>query len=262
MTDVCAMLLCGGLGTRLQPLTDRWPKCLMPINGRPLLEYWLNMLWQNEIHEVLVNAHHFHKIIERFLERPRFCQWVRSVYEPKLLGTAGTLRKNIDFFSDSTILLIHADNWCQFNLNEFLNFHNNCRPAGTVLTMMTFRTDTPSTCGIVELDSSGVVKHFHEKKSDPPGDLANGAVYLVEFEVLTWIADHPEIIDFSTQVLPHYLGRISTWENTNIHRDIGTLESLARAQHDPIPDLYWEEDDTWQREFNNNAVHNYLGVNR
>ena len=124
MTDVCAMLLCGGLGTRLQPLTNNWPKCLMPIRGRPLLEYWLNMLWQHEIKKVLVNVHHFRRNIDQFLERPRFRHWVRSVYEPKLLGTAGTLRENADFFSDSTILLAHADNWCQFDLNKFLYFHN------------------------------------------------------------------------------------------------------------------------------------------
>ena len=62
------------------------------------------------------------------------------------------------------------------NYFEFLNFHNNCRPASAALTMMTFRTDTPSTCGIVELDSSGFVLRFYEKIPNPPGDLANGAV--------------------------------------------------------------------------------------
>jgi mannose-1-phosphate guanylyltransferase len=96
--------------------------------------------------------------------------------------------------------------------------------------MMTFHTKTPSTCGIVEIDEDGVVIGFHEKVKSPPGNLANGAVYLLEPEVLRWICDRPEITDFSTQVLPHFIGRIATWHNEGTHIDIGSKESLRAAQ--------------------------------
>ena len=98
MREVRALLLAAGLGTRLRPLTDHWPKCLMPIGERPLLEYWLETLWQSGVREVLVNLHYLSTVVEEFLDRPRFQGWVHSVRETELLGTAGTLRANADFF--------------------------------------------------------------------------------------------------------------------------------------------------------------------
>ena len=83
--------------------------------------------------------------------------------------------------------------------------------------MMTFRTMTPTTCGIVELDARGVVTELYEKVSKPPDNLANGAVYLLDPESMSWIQTPAAVIDFSTAVLPHFLGRIATWENTGIH---------------------------------------------
>ena len=123
MRPVRALLLAAGLGTRLCPLTDYWPKCLMPIGDRPLLEYWLETLWHCGILEVRVNLHYMPKVVEEFLARPRFQGWVHSVREHELLGTAGTLQANIDYFRGCTVLLVHADNWCQCQFRDFLKFH-------------------------------------------------------------------------------------------------------------------------------------------
>jgi len=254
LSEVRSMLLAAGLGTRLRPLTDQWPKCLMPIGDRPLLEYWLETLWQSRIRRVLVNLHYLPEVVKEFLARPRFHGWVHYVTETNLLGTAGTLRANKEFFRGSIILLVHADNWCQTNFKSFLEFHLLHRPIKTVMTMMTFSTETPKTCGIVETDELGVVQAFHEKVQDPPGTLANAAVYLLEPEVLDWVEDHPEVKDFSTQVLPNYLGRIASWHNTQIHRDIGTIESLEQAQVDLKPEAVWRDADAWQQWFLNQHI--------
>ena len=223
MNEVRALLLAAGLGTRLNFLTKRWPKCLMPIGERPLLEYWLETLRSANINDVIVNLHHHSDIVQNFLNRPRFKDWVNSVYEKTLLGTAGTLRTNINFFKGSTTLLVHADNWCQCDFADFLNFHFKYRPKNCLITMMTFESPTPGTCGIVETNAEGVVLSFHEKSEDPPGNQANGAVYLLEPEVLNWIDEHTDISDFSTGVIPNFLGKIATWKNKGIHRDIGAL---------------------------------------
>ena len=90
MNEVRALLLAAGLGTRLSPLTDEWPKCLMPIGKRPLLEYWLETLHLANVNKVIVNLHHHSEIVQEFLNRPRFNGWVSSVYEETLPGTAGT----------------------------------------------------------------------------------------------------------------------------------------------------------------------------
>ena len=126
------------------------------------------------------------------------------------------------------------------------------------MTMMTFDTNIPHTCGIVETDAQGVVKAFHEKVADPPGDRANAAVYLLEPEVLRWLEQHPEVSDFSTQVLPNYLGRIASWHNAQIHRDIGTLETLHQAQMDPKPEAIWDKTDEWQRWFLDQPIHHQM----
>ena len=88
--EVRALLLSAGLGTRLKPLTDKWPKCLMPIGGRPLLEYWLQALCDLEINKVIVNTHHHSELVSAFLDRPHFAEWVTNIYEPELLGTASS----------------------------------------------------------------------------------------------------------------------------------------------------------------------------
>ena len=255
MKEIRALLLAAGLGTRLSPLTDRWPKCLMPIGNRPLLEYWPETLHSAKVNKVLVNLHHHAKLMEDFLSRPRFSDWVSSVYEPGLLGTAGTLRANRMFFQGQTTLLVHTDNWCQCDFEDFLNYHYERRPKHCSITMMTFESPTPETCGIVETGDDGIVVAIHEKVENPPGNRANAAVYLLEPEVLDWLCEHPRIRDFSTEVLPHFMGRIATWHNAGIHRDIGVLSMLLQAQFDQQPSAYWPQTDTWQRDFLSQSIH-------
>jgi mannose-1-phosphate guanylyltransferase len=230
----------------------------MPIGERPLLEYWLQTLWQSGVREVLVNLHYLPTVVEEFLARPRFQGWVHSVREPELLGTAGSLRANTDFFQGDTVLLVHADNWCQCQFGDFLNFHLEERPTSTSMTMMTFDSDNPQSCGIVETVGNGIVRAFHEKVAEPPGTRANAAVYLLEPEVLQWVIQHPEVSDFSNEVLPNYLGQIATWHNAQIHRDIGTIETLRQAQLDQKPDAVWGEIDAWQQWFLQQPIHQQL----
>ncbi len=258
MKDTKALLLAAGLGTRLKPLTNIWPKCLMPIRSRPLLEYWLGILKKSGVDDVLVNTHYFSKYVEEFLRQTHFSDWVSLVYERDLLGTAGTIRNNIDFCKDGTILLAHADNWTCCDFSDFLQYHHNKRPRDTVMTMMTFTCPNPSTCGIVELDCNGIVVEFHEKVENPPGKLANAAVYLIELEVVEWIIKHPKVTDFSTEVLPQFVGKIATWENHNIHRDIGTIEMLREAQTDECERPIWNENSLWQQNFLNNPIHRLI----
>ena len=253
-----ALLLAAGLGTRLRPLTNAWPKCLMPVHGRPLLEHWLCQLKKHGIGEVLINTHHHADIVIRFLDRDRFRSWVSCDYEPQLLGTAGTLRRHAGNYLEGSLLVAHADNWCQCDLPAFLESHQRKVPSGVVMSMMTFRTDSPSDCGIVTTDKRSTVTGFYEKVGNPPGNLANGAVYILEPEVLDWLLHHPECSDLSTQVIPEFLGRITAWENTGVHRDIGTLSSLLEAQIDKDPGSCWDSIDEWERQFQDNSIHQEL----
>jgi mannose-1-phosphate guanylyltransferase len=227
---VKALLLAAGPGTRLRPLTDRIPKCLVPIRGKPLLEYWLDALLLGGITEVLVNTHHLAGMVEAFCKASRWQDRVHLVYEPDLLGTGGTVLANRAFLGPEASLVAHADNLSRFSVPAFREAHAR-RPPAALMTMMTFDTDTPSTCGIVETDADGLVVRFHEKVSHPPGRRANAAVYILESEVLDLIGSLGKpVADLSTEVIPHLLGRIATFHNADYHRDIGTPESLRRAE--------------------------------
>jgi mannose-1-phosphate guanylyltransferase len=218
-----ALLLAAGLGTRLRPFTDNTPKCLMPIGGRPLLQIWLERLSVAEVGPFLVNTHYLAPLVHEFVASGPFAGRVELTNEESLLGTAGTLVANLDFFNGDDGLLIHADNYCEAGFKDFIRAHR-ARPEHCLMTMMTFRTDTPQTCGIVELDKHNVVQAFHEKSPNPPGDRANGAIYILSNELLRRFAgEYSGFTDFSTQVIPLLMGKIYAWHCKDIFVDIGSV---------------------------------------
>jgi mannose-1-phosphate guanylyltransferase len=224
-----ALLLAAGTGTRLRPLTNNSPKCLVQVHGRPLLDYWLDLAFAGGIERVLLNTHWLADQVRAHVAASPFRSHIDLVHEVDLLGTGGTILANRDWFGGNAFLVAHADNLTDFNVAGFISAHRN-RPDGCVMTMLSFRTDDPSSCGILELDREGRVTAFHEKVKDPPGNLANGAVYIFEPEVIDEIAALGKgTVDLSTEVIPNHLGRILSVETNGYHRDIGNHESLRRA---------------------------------
>ena len=203
---------------------------MVEINGRPLLDYWMELLWRGGIEEVLVNTHYFPGVVTSYIQTCQYPLRITTTFEERLLGTGGTLLGNRNFFRDEPAMLVHADNLSIFDVSAFIERFEQ-RRQGIEITMMTFNAPTPESCGIVELDDREIVRAFHEKVKNPPGNLANGAVYVTAPTVMNFLADlNKKTIDFSTEVLPHYLGSINTFHNDSYHRDIGTVESLLAAQ--------------------------------
>ena len=252
--------MAAGFGTRLKPLTDDWPKCLMPVYEYPLLGHWLNTLTNNGIDNIFVNTHFMADKVRDFIVSSKFSRVVKVVYEARLLGTAGSLRENAGAMHGDSVMLIHADNWCQCDIKSFIDFHRNSRPIHCPITMMTFNTHSPHSCGIVEVNDNNIVIAFHEKIPNPPGNIANAAVYIIEPEVIEFIVSDTQITDFSTEVLPKYLGRIAVWRNNGVHRDIGSPDELFAAQKDPLTLeneilLTNVEDSEWMRIFKKLPIH-------
>ena len=145
-----AFLLAGGLGTRLRPLTDRTPKCIVEVGGRPMLDIWLDALAEAGVDEVLVNTHHLAELVEAHVAARTAYPVVRLSHEPELLGSAGTLRANRDFVAGEDLFLaLYADNLTDFDLRVLVEAH---RAGGRVATLTVFRAPRPSECGIVEVD--------------------------------------------------------------------------------------------------------------
>lgn len=225
-----ALLLAAGFGTRLRPITDHVPKCLVTVRGKPLLEYWLDLLLPNGIDRVLLNTHYLPEKVLEFVAASPWESRISTAHEDVLLGTGGTVLANRAFFGNAPFLVAHADNLTRFDVRAFMARHRN-RPSGAEITMMTFDTDDPRSCGIVEEDGDGMVTAFHEKVEMPPGNHANAAVYIFEPGVIDFLEGlGRSVIDLSTEVIPQYIGRICTFHNNGYHRDIGTVESLRRAE--------------------------------
>jgi len=223
------LLLAAGIGSRLRPLTDQTPKCLMPIDGEPLLGIWLRNVYAIGIRSILINTHHLAEQVKTFVTNGPYADFVRLAHEPELLDTAGTLLNHWNEFAGDELLLVHADNYCLADLGAFVAAHRK-RPRGCLLSMLTFNTDQPSACGIVELDCEGVVTGFHEKITNPPGNLANAAIYCLSPEFLLDLKQHhPQAKSFSNDVLPSYVGRIFAHTPDSTVIDIGTPENYQRA---------------------------------
>ena len=175
-----AIILAAGLGTRLRPITSTTPKCLVPINGVPLLELWLRDCERAGVEAVLVNTHYLAERVEEFVAARRGVP-VTLAYEPVLLGSAGTIAANWNFVDgDESFLVVYADNLTTFPLAELMAFHAT---HDRIASMALFRSPNPSACGVVEMDGEGLVTGFWEKPENPPGNLVNAGLYVFRREV-------------------------------------------------------------------------------
>lgn len=227
-----ALLLAAGLGTRLSPITNTIPKCLVPINGRPLLELWIEKLVALGVDEILINTHYFAEQVELFISNSPHKSKVILVKEKTLLGTGGTLIKNKTFWKDDTTLIIHADNYCEDNLLNLIKTHNK-RPEHCDATLLIFNTNTPKSCGIVSLDEMGVICEFYEKSHNPPSNLASGALFVftpnIYKKYLAHFKENKEY-EISIDFIPLLLKKLYSYQTKQKYVDIGTPKAYQSVQ--------------------------------
>ena len=224
-----AFLLAAGLGTRLQPITDTMPKCMVPIDDRPLLGIWLAALDDAGIDEVLVNLHYLPDVVTDYLATRAGTPRVRTSYEPELLGSAGTLAANRDWVAgEEFFLACYADNLTDFDLRLLIDAH---RRRDVVATLTAFHSENPSAGGVLELRGDGLIVGFEEKPEQPVSDLTNAGIYAFHPKVLDEIpATRPSDIGFD--LLPALIGRASAVPIDGYFRDVGTLDAYRRAREE------------------------------
>lgn len=230
-----AFLLVAGRGKRLRPLTDTAPKCLLPINGIPLLQIWLEHLERFRIDKVLINTHWLHEQVQDFVE-----QWSAAhdqiqiilYYEPTLLGSAGTILAHRQWAGQDPFFIIYGDNLARFDLHKMMAFHRKNRQP---LTIRVHRGADPKRSGIVCLDENNIVIDFEEKPEKAKSDLGAGGIYIADCRIFDYYRKQTEgertgALDLSCHVLPHMAGKIKAYESGEFSMDIGTPESLAIAR--------------------------------
>jgi mannose-1-phosphate guanylyltransferase len=222
-----AFILAAGLGTRLRPLTDGLPKCLLPVRGQPLLGIWLELLRGAGITEVLINLHAHADSIRDYLKRINPGLSVRLFYEPYLLGSAGTLAAHRPWVAGEEYFWVcYSDVLTNSPLDVMLEFHRNC---SAVATLGVYEVSDPSRCGIVVCDEKGRVTQFVEKPPAPPSNLAFSGIMVATPTLLRAIpSERPA--DLGRDVLPRLVGRMVAYPIHEYLLDIGIPENYAKAQ--------------------------------
>ena len=169
-------LLAAGNGTRLRPLTNVIPKCLVPIRGVPLLGIWLTWCAKYGVDQVLINTHSYSDRVKEFVATYRGPVEVTMTDEPELLGSAGTLHVNRAFVAgEQEFAVLYADVLTNCRFDSMLDFHR-LRQAKT--TVGTYRVLNPTQCGIFVVDEKGRVTEFTEKPTVPKSDIAFSGVLI------------------------------------------------------------------------------------
>ena len=225
-----ALILAAGFGTRLGRLTENKPKALVEVGGKAILDHNIRKLIDAGISEILINTHYLSDQVEDFLKKQPYRDIVTTVFEPSILGTAGSVKANWDFFENSDFLIMHGDNYFEAELKSLLGAHVN-RTTGTIMTMATFNTTSPELCGTVLTDSDGIVVDFYEKTTESRSLRANAAIYVVSAESkMFFLSLSSTENDISFNIIPKLLGKIQEHFLPGDFIDIGSPTGLAAAE--------------------------------
>ncbi len=230
-----AVVMAGGEGTRLRPLTSNQPKPMVPVVGKPCMEHIIELLKQHGFDEVIVTVAFMPQAIRSYFgDGEGLGVAVEYSVEESPLGTAGSVRLASDKL-DETFLVISGDALCDFDLGSLVKFHKD---KGAAVTIGLKSVENPLEFGIVVTDEDGRVERFLEKPSwgQVFSDTINTGVYVLEPEVLEHVpTDRP--YDFSKELFPLLLemGRpIYGMAMEGYWQDIGNLDQYRQANFDAL----------------------------
>lgn len=231
-----AVLMAGGSGTRLRPLTCDLPKPMVPILNRPIAEHIVNLLKRHQITEIIATLHYLPDVMrDYFQDGSDFgVQMTYAVEEDQPLGTAGCV-KNIAELLDQTFLVISGDSVTDFDLSAAIQFHKQKRSKATLVLT---RVPNPIEFGVVITDESNRIRRFLEKPSTSEifSDTVNTGTYILEPEVLDYLPDGQET-DFSKDLFPLLLEKdepMYGYIAEGYWCDVGHLDAYREAQYDAL----------------------------
>lgn len=229
------MLLAAGRGTRLKPLTDNIPKCMVRVRGKPVLEHNIEWLRKFGVERIVINLHHLPNVVmDYFGNGAKWGVEINYSVEDELLGTAGGVKK-VEWFFDAPFFLWYGDNLSTCNVERMWRFHE---AKGGVATLALFHRDDPTASGIVGLDGQDRILRFLEKPRPQQvfSNWVNAGIAVLEPQVLLNIPAEGAP-DFGRDVFPSMLesglpmygyrmaGEEKLWW-------IDTLHDLARVQEE------------------------------
>lgn len=224
-----AVVMAGGKGTRLRPITYSIPKPLVPIAGKPCIGYVLDSYYEAGIKDAIITAgYKFEALISGVLRFKQDDQNILFSVEREPVGTAGSI-KLVSKFIDDTFIVGSGDTLADFNIENIINFH---RKSKAKITIALTTVDDPSQFGIVEMKDN-VITRFLEKPSPDKAfsNLVNAGLYVVEPEILDYIPSGVSY-DFAKQLFPKLLEngfKIHGYVGEGTWLDTGRPHDMIRA---------------------------------
>jgi len=220
-----AVILAGGYGTRLRPLTFTTPKAMIPLVNKPVIEYVVDYLAGYGLKDIVITTNYLREQTVEYLSI-RTDLKLSYPEEPSPLGTAGSV-KNAEI--TDTMLIIQGDNITDMDLRKVLEFH---KVHGKLVTIALLPVPDPSLYGIAEIEHNGMIKKFKEK---PPPDkyfsnLANTGLYVIEPEALEYVPEG-RAFDFSKDLFPILVakGEVYGCAVECFWTDVGSREGYMEA---------------------------------
>jgi mannose-1-phosphate guanylyltransferase / phosphomannomutase len=233
---VKAVVMAGGEGTRLRPITASQPKPMLPVVNRPIMEHVLRLLRRHGFDETVVTVQFLASMVRNYFgDGEDFGMSLQYATEESPLGTAGSVKNAEDALRDQPFLVISGDALTDIDLSELVRFHKD---SGALVTVGLTRVPDPLEFGIIIVDDDGRIQRFLEKPTwgQVFSDTVNTGIYVMEPEVLAEVPAG-EVVDWSGEVFPRLLERgapLYGWVADGYWEDVGTHESYLKAQADVL----------------------------
>ena len=238
-----ACIMCGGVGTRLRPLTFERPKPMIPLLNKPSIQHLVENLVSSGLDEIVITlGYQGEKIEEYFGDGSLFGANIKYVYEEKKLGTAGSVKNAQDYLDGDTFLVVGGDLALDFNLKQICDFHKR---NASIVTIGLVCMDDPREYGIVEMDAKNELKRFKEKPL--PGEvfsnLASTGIYVCDSEIFEFVL-RGERYDFAKDLFPRFLEggkKMGGWLSRGHWSDVGDIKSYREAVRWKLGDMVGTE---------------------
>jgi mannose-1-phosphate guanylyltransferase/phosphomannomutase len=233
---VKAVVMAGGEGTRLRPMTANQPKPMLPVVNRPIMEHVLRLLRRHGLTETVVTVQFLASIVRNYFgDGEDFGMSLQYATEETPLGTAGSVKNAEDALRDEPFLVISGDALTDIDLSDLIKFHKD---NNALVTVALARVPDPLEFGIVIVDDDGKIQRFLEKPTwgQVFSDTVNTGIYVMEPEVLAHVPAG-QVVDWSADVFPKLLENgapLYGWIADGYWEDVGSLESYVKAQADVL----------------------------
>ncbi len=219
-----AVIMAGGKGTRLMPLTKDIPKPMVKIIDKPVLEHTIELLKKHKITEIAITLGYMpERIIDYFGDGKKWNVDITYFIEDTPLGTAGSVKRTHNFVSDD-FLVMSGDAYTEINITKAIRFHH---AKESIFTLVAQPHQNPIGLGTLEIDINNRVSAFIEKPKNVVPSLINTGIYIINKSVINLIPEG--FYDFGKQLIPKLKDKVCAYVDYAYWSDIGTLTSYYRT---------------------------------